>query len=133
MAAKGKRKSTGKGTDGDSESDSGLWTLDSNSDFDSFVILPALESGDKCPFKKAKDPQPMDVALARSHIMEAFGIKGSSETPKDLDKFIKKVARAGQESVDELYTACGGKDDNTLSAKVDWLFQRLVGGTLVPI
>ena len=85
MAAKGKRKSTGKGTDGDSDSD-----------HDSFVILPTLESGDKCPFKKAKVPQPMDVGLARSHIMEVFGIKGSSETPKDLDKFIKKVARAGQ-------------------------------------
>ena len=66
--------------------------------------------------------------------MEALDTKGNPDTPpKDEDKFIKKMARTGTLTVEELYKSCGGTEEGTLPRKVEWVFQRLVSGHLVPI
>jgi hypothetical protein len=98
-----------------------------------YVTLPTLENVDECPFKKAKKPTAMDVGLARACIMEALDVKGSTESPKELDKFIQKVARAGLQPVCELYTSCGGEEDIRVAQKVEWVYHQLVSGDLVPI
>ncbi len=48
---------------------------------------------------------------ARVCISDALEAGGNPQQPAEHEKFLKKIAKAaGQESVNEFYGACGGRD-----------------------